>query len=97
MVNDDDSNPALLCSILVHHRLNHGLYVAELVGPRLAHTVGIFVSGRVVGDAHVLIAHFFECLHVAVHVHHPFIRPDLLELVALADDVAEMAEENFVA
>ena len=42
-----------------------------------------------IGHAHVVVAHFFERLHIPVHIHNPFIGPYLLKLVALADDVAE--------
>ena len=77
--------------------MNHRLYITELVGPGLARGLRILVAGRVIRHAHVLVTDLFERLHIAVHTHHALVRPDLLEFIALANDIAEVAEEDLVA
>ena len=54
------------------------------------------MSRRVIGDNHVWISDLFEGFHVPTHIHHPFVGPYLLKLVAGTNDVAEVTEEYFL-
>ena len=54
------------------------------------------MPGCVVRNNHVFVLDLFEYLHVPVHVHYPFVRPHLLKLVTITDDVAEVNQENFL-